>query len=77
MVEEFAASLREKGVRVFLNLTEKSLGDQVKEADRRGAPFFIAYGKDEAESTTVKIKTLATHSEEAVEKSAVAAYILG
>ena len=76
-VEEFAAMLREKGVRVFLNLSEKSLRDQVKEADRSGITFFIAYGKDETGSDTVKVKTLATHSEEEMKKDAVAQFILG
>lgn len=75
--QEFATMLREKGVRVFVNLSERSLGDQVKEADRRGAPFFIAYGKDEVDGTTVKVKTLAEHSEKEMQKEEVAQFILG
>ena len=63
---EFAKRLRDAGIRTFLNLTGKSLGDQIKEADKRGIPLFIAYGGNEAASGMVKIKTLATGNEEEV-----------
>lgn len=55
-----ADQLREAGVRVFVNLTGKPLGDQVKDADRRGIPHFMAYGAEERDSRIFKLKTLAT-----------------
>lgn len=55
----FARDLRTRGIRVFVNLSERSLGDQVRDADRRGIPHFIAYGADERESEMIKVKTLA------------------
>ena len=55
----FARDLRTRGVRVFVNLTGKALGDQVKDADRRGIPHFLAYGETERDSEMVKVKTLA------------------
>lgn len=55
----FARDLRTRGVRVFVNLTGKTLGDQVKDADRRGIPHFAAYGAEERDSGIVKVKTLA------------------
>lgn len=73
--QEFAKLLRAAGIRVFVNLTEKSLGDQIKDADRRLIPRFIAYGADEAQGTEVRIKTLATGKEETIAKSAVAEYL--
>ncbi|HET9641409.1 MAG TPA: histidine--tRNA ligase, partial [Candidatus Paceibacterota bacterium] len=55
--ESFADMLRGKGCRVFVNLTERSLGDQIKDAVKRGIPYFVAYGSDEASTQTVRMKT--------------------
>lgn len=72
----FGDELRAAGVRVFLNLTDKGLGDQVKDAVRRGIPYFIAFGKDEATSGNAKVKTLATSSEEMVSVADTAKLII-
>jgi histidyl-tRNA synthetase len=57
--QEFATTLREEGhISVLVNVTDKSLGDQIREANKRGIPYFIAYGKNEAESGMVKLKSL-------------------
>lgn len=61
--QAFADTLRKKGARVFVNLTERALGDQIKDAVKRGIPFFVAYGADEAKSQTVRMKILATGEE--------------
>ncbi len=61
--QEFARELREEGISVLVHVGDKALGDQVKEAVRRGIPYFIAYGVHEAESAMVKLKTLAESSE--------------
>lgn len=59
VAQEFAATLREEGqIAVLVNVTDKSLGDQIREANKRGIPYFIAYGKNEAESGMVKLKSL-------------------
>jgi histidyl-tRNA synthetase len=58
--QEFASTLREQGLSVLVNVTDKGLGDQVKEADRRGIPYFIAYGESELETGMVKLKILAS-----------------
>lgn len=60
----FAAELRENGIRVFQNLTEKSLGDQVKDAVKRGIPYFAAYGAVEEKSGELRVKDLARSEEE-------------
>jgi histidyl-tRNA synthetase len=41
--ERFAEELRMKGVRTFVNLRDKPLGDQAKEAEKRGIRYFLAY----------------------------------
>jgi len=71
----FAATLRASGIRVFSNLTEKSLGDQIKDAVKRTIPFFIAYGSEEAAGKKVKIKELAKSAEKSIEKKKVAEYV--
>lgn len=75
--ERFADTLRAEGVRVFVNLKDKGLGDQVKEADRRSIPHFIAYGADEASGDSVKVKTLSSGKEETLAKKDVASFING
>lgn len=64
--QEFASALRAKGVRTFVNLTEKKMGDQIKDAARRFIPYFLAYGKDEAKSKKVRVKQLASSKEKKV-----------
>jgi histidyl-tRNA synthetase len=58
--ETVAELFRKQGVRSFVNLTGKSLGDQVKDADRRGIPYFAAYGFEERDSGLLKVKELST-----------------
>jgi histidyl-tRNA synthetase len=61
--QTLADQLRTDGARVFVNLTDRSLGDQVKEAVKRSIPIFIAYGADEVASGAVRVKTLSTSRE--------------
>lgn len=61
--QAFAKTLRKEGCRVFVNITEKGLGDQIKDAVKRNIPLFIAYGADELANQTVRMKTLATGEE--------------
>jgi histidyl-tRNA synthetase len=61
--QAFAATLRERGCRVFVNLSEKALGDQIKDAVKRSIPLFLAYGADEVASQTVRLKVLRTGEE--------------
>lgn len=70
-----AQLLREAGIRTVQNLNTKALGDQVKEAVRRGIPYFLAYGKDEEKTNMVRIKDLARSSEESVESNQVVRYL--
>lgn len=67
--QTFADILRTQGARVFVNLTDKNLGDQIKDAVKRGIPLFAAYGADEVASGTVRLKTLVTSEEKALSVS--------
>lgn len=72
----FADSLRNEGIRVFVNLTDKSLGDQVRDAARRQIPYFVAYGEAEAASGRVRLKALATGEESDVAVADIAEYVM-
>jgi len=61
--QAFAATLRKQGNRVFVNITERSLGDQIKDAVKRDIPLFIAYGANEVQNQTMRMKILATGEE--------------
>ena len=69
----FADTLRVQNCRIFVNLTERSLGDQIKDAVRRGIPYFAAYGANEVTSQTVRLKTLATSEENILSLSEIPA----
>lgn len=75
LAEAFAAELRDMGLRVFVNLSEKELGAQVKDAVKRGIPYFLAYGKDEEKSNMVRLKDLAKSEEESIESNQIAKHL--
>ena len=62
--QAFAETLRREGGRIFVNITGKSLGDQIKDAVKRGIPLFMAYGRDEIANNQARLKILATGEEE-------------
>jgi histidyl-tRNA synthetase len=74
--QQLAHDLRAQGVRAFVNLTKKGLGDQVKDADRRGIPHFMAYGETERTSGTLSIKTLASGSTTECTINTVASHVI-
>ncbi len=67
----FASTLRTEGLRVLVNVTDKGLGDQIREAARRSIPYFVAYGETEAASGTVRVKNLESGFEQEVQISGV------
>lgn len=74
---KFADTLREAGISVLVNVTEKGLGDQIKEAVKRQIPYFIALGEEEKITSTVTIKNLTESSESvSVPMSGVATILL-
>lgn len=73
VAQAFADTLRKEGVRVFVNLTDRALGDQIKDAVKRSIPYFAAYGADEAKGSLVLLKTLATSEESSLGTSGLIA----
>jgi histidyl-tRNA synthetase len=74
--EKFADTLRASGVRVIVNMNGKSLGDQIRDASRRGIPYFIAFGEQESASGMVRLKELETSSEKELSTNEAAELIL-
>jgi histidyl-tRNA synthetase len=74
--QNFAMELRGQNIRTIVNSTSKSLGDQIRDASRRGIPYFIAYGDQETASDTVKLKELQTSKEQVAKKTELHEYIL-
>ncbi len=71
--QEFAETLRREGsISVTVNLSDKTLGDQIREAVKRSVPYFIAYGKQEYDSGMLRLKVL----DENFEKEMSAAQLL-
>ena len=72
LAQEFATTLREHGISVLVHVSGKSLGDQIKDASKRGIPYFIAYGQTEFDTGMVRLKLL----EENFEKEMSSAQLL-
>jgi len=56
--EKYAQELRGYGIRVAVNLSDKKMGDQIKNADKAGAEYIIAVGNDEVMTEHFKAKKL-------------------
>jgi histidyl-tRNA synthetase len=71
LAQEFATTLREQGVSVIVHVAGKALGDQIRDANKRGIPYFIAYGKQEYDSGMVRLKSLAESEEKEISTAEV------
>ena len=63
VAQSFADTLRKEGGQIFVNLTNRTLGDQIKDAVKRGIPLFAAYGANEVANQNLRMKILATGEE--------------
>ena len=59
----FVDTLRTAGMRIAVDFTSKSVGDQLKKALTDNIPFFVAIGNQEALQQNIKIKNLTTREE--------------
>lgn len=70
--QKFATAVRADGARVMVNITDRSLGDQIREAARRGIPYFVAFGESEAQAAVVRVKNLESGFEQELPVAEVA-----
>ena len=71
-----AQNLRENGLSVALDLTEKKLGDQIKVASKQGVPFLICVGENEVTSGVFAVKNMGTGEEVKVKAEEIAQILL-
>ncbi len=70
--QDLAQNLREAGVSVALDYSDKKIGDQIKYADKNKIPFVTVIGADEVKSGQFKVKNMTTGEEKvATEKEIV------
>ncbi len=60
---KLAQDLRREDVAVAVNLSQKRVGDQIRQADKMKIPFVIAIGTKERDSGRYTVKNLATAAE--------------
>lgn len=63
---ELAQKLRENGINVAINLTDKKIGEQIKSADKQKIPYIICLGENEIKTGEFKLKNLQTGEEKIV-----------
>ena len=71
-----AQSLRDQGIRVSVDISNKKVGDQIKNADKARIPRIICIGDEEVNSGKLKMKTLLTGVESSVDEATIAKEIL-
>jgi len=75
-IQELAWKLRESGIHVAVDISDKKVGDQVKLAVKQRVLFVIIVGEEELARGTYKIKKLKDSTETELEENKLAEYIL-
>lgn len=60
---DLAQSLRSKDLKVAVDLSNKKIGDQISNTNKRGIPFVIAVGDEEVRTGKLRLKQLSTGTE--------------
>ncbi len=72
---QIASEFREKGINTAVDLTEKKVGDKIKNVLKNGVPFVVFVGEDEIKNKKYKIKKLATEEEKTLSVEEIADFI--
>ncbi len=73
---ELAKYLREQGLNVSVDLTDRQVSKKVKAADKEQIPFVIVIGEEEVESGKYKLKNFKQSKEHEVAKDEIAELVL-
>lgn len=73
--EAIADTIRKSGISVFVNLTEKKVGDQIREAVRRKIPFVAVIGDDEIKTKKLSVKRLRDGKAQKLSFNKIASFI--
>ena len=60
---DLAQKIRKNGIKVFVDISNKKVGDQISNANKRGIPKIICIGDEEVKTGNLKIKDLGTQEE--------------
>ena len=69
---KLAELLREKGLNVIIDLSQKKVGEQLKTANRQQIPYAVVIGQDEIKSGTYSIKNMESGEEKKVKAEEIA-----
>jgi len=72
LTEKEAAVLRYAGLNVYIDWSERKVGDMIKNADKQRIPYIIAIGENEANANIYKLKNLKTGEEKELKIEEVA-----
>jgi histidyl-tRNA synthetase len=73
--QDLAQTLREQGLNVAIDYTNKKVGDQIKYADKMKIPFITCLGDDEIATGQMKIKKLESGDEVILPEEKITNYI--
>lgn len=74
-VVELALKIREEGLNVATDLSDKKIGDQIKTADKMKIPFVLCYGEEEKNTGEFKVKNLGTGEEKTLKKDGISEFV--
>lgn len=70
-----AQELRIQGINTLVDVSGKKIGEQITRASKRGVPFIICIGEDEARSDSFVVKHLVSGKEKKLRRRAIAAFV--
>ena len=74
--QDLAQKLREQGLKVSVDYSNKKIGEQIKYADKNRIPFIICVGDEEVKTGQFKLKELATGKETLLKDIEIVAKII-
>ena len=72
---QLAANLRQQGVNVAVDLSNRQVSKQVKTADKEKIPFVLVVGEEEVKSGKYKVKNLKESKEKDLEQAEIAKFV--
>lgn len=74
---DIALTLREQGLNIAVDYSNRKIGDQIKKADKQKIPYVICVGDDEISTNRVVVKELSTGKEKKMRISTVGKFVKG
>jgi histidyl-tRNA synthetase len=75
--QELAQRLRDAGISVAVNLSDRKIGDQIKTADKQRIPFVLCLGENELRDRRYAVKNLSTGEETQLDEGSLPAFVSG